>query len=70
LDKNIYKITWKGVPVEINTKVYIMKKGDNPYKQELYDFENYKQKNLVLVGYAIREKKDGRISPPYFSPIG
>ena len=68
-DKNIYKITWKGVPVEINKKMYIMKKGDNPYKQELYDFENYKQKNLVLVGYAVKEKKDGRISPPYFLPI-
>ena len=68
-DKNIYKITWKGVPVEINKKMYIMKKGDNPYKQELYDFENYKQKNLVLVGYAVKEKRDGRISPPYFLPI-
>lgn len=69
LDKNIYKITWKGIPVEINNKMYIMKKGDNPYKQELYDFENYKQKNLVLVGYALKEKKGSRVSPPYFIPI-
>jgi hypothetical protein len=69
LDKNIYKITWKGIPVEINSKLYILKKGDNPYKQELYDFENYKQKNLVLVGYAIKEKRGTRVSPPYFVPI-
>lgn len=69
LDKNIYKITWKGIPVEINSKMYIMKKGDNPYKQELYDFENYKQKNLILVGYAVKEKKGSRVSPPYFIPI-
>ena len=69
LDKNIYKITWKGIPVEINSKMYILKKGDNPYKQELYDFENYKQKNLVLVGYAVKEKKGTRVSPPYFVPI-
>ena len=69
LDKNIYKITWRGVPVEINNKIYIMKKGDNPYKQELYDFENYKQKNLVLVGYSVKEKKGARVSPPYFVPI-
>lgn len=69
LDKNIYKITWKGIPVEINSKMYILKKGDNPYKQELYDFENYKQKNLVLVGYAVKEKKGARVSPPYFVPI-
>ena len=69
LDKNIYKITWKGIPVEINSKLYILKKGDNPYKQELYDFENYKQKNLVLVGYAVKEKKGTRVSPPYFVPI-
>jgi hypothetical protein len=69
MDKNIYKITWKGIPVEINSKMYILKKGDNPYKQELYDFENYKQKNLVLVGYAVKEKKGTRVSPPYFVPI-
>ena len=69
LDKNIYKITWRGIPVEINGKMYIMKKGDDPYKQELYDFENYKQKNLVLVGYAVKEKKGSRVSPPYFTPI-
>ena len=69
LDKNIYKITWRGIPVEINGKMYIMKKGDDPYKQELYDFENYKQKNLVLVGYAVKEKKGSRVSPPYFMPI-
>ena len=69
LDKNIFKISWKGVPVEINTKMYIMKKGDNPYKQELYDFENYKQKNLILVGYSVREKNGTRLSPPYFVPI-
>jgi hypothetical protein len=69
MDKNIYKITWKGIPVEINSKMYILKKGDNLYKQELYDFENYKQKNLVLVGYAVKEKKGTRVSPPYFVPI-